>query len=241
MKEKRQPKNCQEWMRLFLICLAFIYGHLAHGQISIRGKVTSDQGESIPGANVLLKNTDIGTVTDSEGNYILEVPNENQPLVFSFIGYRSQEESINGRTTVNVQLQSDIQGLDEAVVIGYGTVQKTDLTGSVGRAAVEDLIKAPVASFTDPLAGHVAGVRVSSNDGQPGGGTNIVIRGAGSLTQSTSPLYVIYGFPVEDLDPATLNPEDIQSMTILKDASSTAVYGSRAANGVILIQTKRGM
>src|SRR5690606_19182451 len=217
------------------------YVHLAHAQISIRGKVTAEDGESIPGTNVLLKNNDIGTVTDSEGHYILEVTNENNPLVFSFIGYQTQEERINGRTIINVQLQPDIQGLDEVVIIGYGSVQKTDLTGSVGRVDVEDLIKAPVASFTEALAGRVAGVRVSGSDGQPGGGMNIVIRGAGSLTQSTSPLYVIDGFPVEDLDPATLNPEDIESMTILKDASSTAVYGSRAANGVILIQTKRGM
>src|SRR5690606_24539825 len=139
------------------------------------------------------------------------------------------------------QLGTGFQALDEGVVIGYGSVQKTALTGSVRRVDVEDLIKAPVASFTEALAGRVAGVRVSGSDGQPGGGMNIVIRGAGSLTQSTSPLYVIDGFPVEDLDPATLNPEDIESMTILKDASSTAVYGSRAANGVIPIQPKRGM
>src|SRR5690606_26977765 len=165
-------------------------------------------------------------------------------LYFPLLGIklRRNASTVERSSTCNCsQLQPDIQGLDEVVVIGYGSVQKTDLTGSVGRVAVEDLIKAPVASFTDALAGRVAGVRVSNNDGQPGEGTNIVIRGAGSLTQSTSPLYVIDGFPVENLDPATLNPEDIQSMTILKDASSTAVYGSRAANGVILIQTKRGM
>src|SRR5690606_42101330 len=165
-------------------------------------------------------------------------------LYFPLLGIklRRNASTVGRSSTCNCsQLQPDIQGLDEVVVIGYGSVQKTDLTGSVGRVAVEDLIKAPVASFTDALAGRVAGVRVSSNDGQPGGGTNIVIRGAGSLTQSTSPLYVIDGFPVENLVPATLNPEDIQSMTILKDYSSTAVYGSHAANGVILIQTNRDM
>ena len=242
MKKKLYLTRFLDVMRPVLLCMALLATHLALGQqVSIKGKVTAEDGESIPGVNVFVKNTSIGTVTDMEGNYSLIVPNENNPLVFSFIGYISQEVAINGRTVINIQLQSDVQGLDEVVVIGYGTVQKTDLTGSVGRVAVEDLIKAPVASFTDALAGRVAGVRVSSNDGQPGGGTNIVIRGAGSLTQSTSPLYVIDGFPVEDLDPATLNPEDIESMTILKDASSTAVYGSRAANGVILIQTKRGM
>src|SRR5690554_1040610 len=208
---------------------------------TVKGKVTSQEGESIPGANVTVKNSTLGTVTDIDGNYSLVVPEENQQLVFSFIGYVAQEIPINGRSVIDVVMETDVQALEEVVIIGYGTVQKSDLTGSVGRVEMEDLIKAPVASFTDALAGRVAGVRVSGTDGQPGAEMNIVIRGAGSLTQSTSPLFVIDGFPIEDFDPTTLNPEDIESMTILKDASSTAVYGSRAANGVILIQTKRGI
>ena len=208
---------------------------------TVRGTVTAEDGESIPGANVTVKNTSIGTVTNLDGNYKINIPDGNQTLVVSFIGYVSQEIPINGRSEIDIVLEPDVQALEEVVVIGYGTVQKSDLTGSVGRVEMEDLIKAPVPSFTDALAGRVAGVRVSGTDGQPGAEMNIVIRGAGSLTQSTSPLFVIDGFPVEDFDPATLNPEDIESMTILKDASSTAVYGSRAANGVILIQTKRGM
>ena len=114
------------------------------------------------------------------------------------------------------------------------------MTGSVGYVNVTDIAKAPVPSFASALAGRVAGVQVNASDGQPGGGINIMIRGAGSLTQSTTPLYVVDGFPIENLDPATINPEDIESISILKDASSTAIYGSRGANGVVLIQTKRG-
>lgn len=242
MNKKLRQKRFPSIRRMVLMGLVFLGSLQVYSQdIMIRGKVLSEEGESIPGANVSVKNSTLGTVTDIEGNYQIQVPDENQTLVFSFIGYVTQEIPVNGRSQIDITMESDIQALQEVVIIGYGSVQKSDLTGSVGRVEMEDLIKAPVASFTDALAGRVAGVRVSGSDGQPGGGMNIVIRGAGSLTQSTSPLYVIDGFPIEDLDPATLNPEDIASMTILKDASSTAVYGSRAANGVILIQTKRGM
>jgi TonB-linked SusC/RagA family outer membrane protein len=242
MNKKLPQKRFPSFSRMFLLGLAFLGSLQVYSQdIMIKGRVLSEEGESIPGANVSVKNSNLGTVTDIEGNYQIQVPDENQVLVFSFIGYVTQEIPVNGRSQIDVTMESDIQALQEVVIIGYGSVQKSDLTGSVGRVEIEDLVKAPVASFADALAGRVAGVRVSGSDGQPGGGMNIVIRGAGSLTQSTSPLYVIDGFPVEDLDPATLNPEDIESMTILKDASSTAVYGSRAANGVILIQTKRGI
>src|SRR5690606_35207807 len=130
--------------------------------------------------------------------------------------------------------------LDDVVVVGYGTVKKDDLTGSVAQVDMKDLMEAPVGSFDEALAGRVAGVQVSSNDGQPGGGMNIVIRGANSLTQSTDPLYVIDGFPIEDPDNAAINPEEIESLTVLKDASATAIYGARGANGVMIIQTKKG-
>jgi TonB-linked SusC/RagA family outer membrane protein len=241
MSRKLQLETGLHPCRWLLVTIALLVTFHANSQdIVVRGKVTSADGESIPGVNVAVQNTTLGTVTDADGSYSIQVPNENQTLVFSFIGYVAQQISVNGRSVIDVQLESDVRSLEEVVIIGYGTVKKPDLTGAVGRVAVDELVKAPVATFTEALAGRVAGVRVSSDDGQPGGGMNIVIRGAGSLTQSTSPLYVIDGFPVEDLNPATLNPEDIASMTILKDASSTAVYGSRAANGVILIQTKRG-
>src|SRR5690554_960466 len=243
MKENLQFKIHTFPWQYFLFALVLLINFKVSAQnLTISGKVISaEDGQSIPGVNISVQNSTLGTVTNIDGDYSITVPDGNSTLIFSFIGYVSQTIPINGRSVIDVQLQSDVQGLDEVVVIGYGSVQKTDLTGSVGRVDVEDMIKAPVASFSEALAGRVAGVRVSGSDGQPGGGVNIVIRGAGSLTQSTSPLYVIDGFPIENLDPTTLNPEDIESMTILKDASSTAVYGSRAANGVILIQTKRGL
>lgn len=243
MKENLQFKIHTFPWQYFLFALVLLISFQVSAQnITISGKVISaEDGQSIPGVNVSVQNSTLGTVTNIDGDYSITVPDGNSSLIFSFIGYVSQTIPLNGRSVIDVQLESDVQGLDEVVVIGYGSVQKTDLTGSVGRVDVEDMIKAPVASFSEALAGRVAGVRVSGSDGQPGGGVNIVIRGAGSLTQSTSPLYVIDGFPIENLDPTTLNPEDIESMTILKDASSTAVYGSRAANGVILIQTKRGL
>src|SRR5690606_10578822 len=153
--------------------------------------------------------TTLGTVTDTEGAYSIQLPQADHTLVFSFIGYVSQQIPVNGRSQIDIQLESDLRALEEVVIIGYGSVSKTDLTGSVGQVNVSELEKAPVSSFAEALAGRVAGVRVSATDGQPGGGYNIVIRGAGSLTQSTSPLFVVDGFPVEDLDPASLNQEDI--------------------------------
>src|SRR5690606_37736621 len=161
-------------------------------------------------------------------------------LVFSFVGYVTKEVAVGNQTTIDVQMEVDAKSLEELVVVGYGTVKKSDLTGSVSTLQVSDMIKAPVGNFADALAGRAAGVRVFSNDGQPGGGVNIMIRGAGSLTQSTAPLYVIDDFPIENFNPSTLNPEDIESISILKDASSASIYGSRAANGVVLIKTKRG-
>ncbi|HEY0769210.1 MAG TPA: TonB-dependent receptor plug domain-containing protein, partial [Sphingobacteriaceae bacterium] len=206
----------------------------------IRGTVTeAPAGVPLPGVSVRVKGSGTGTTTAANGNYTIQAKSTDV-LVFTFLGLKPQEVTVGTKTTINVSLQSDATSLSEVVVIGYGQVAKPDLTGSVGVVPVEDMAKAPVGSFAEALAGRVAGVRVNATDGQPGGEVNIVIRGAGSLTQNTSPLYVIDGFPVEDPDPSTLNPEEIESMTILKDASSTAIYGSRAANGVILIQTKRG-
>ena len=208
--------------------------------VPIEGTVTGENGETLPGVSVLIKGTQRGTVTNANGEFQLEVPGASSVLVFSFVGYLTQEIVVGNQTTLNVVISVDTKALDEVVVVGYGSSRKSDLTGSVGTVDVGALVKAPVASFADALSGRVAGVQVSSNDGQPGGGFNILIRGAGSLTQSTSPLFVVDGFPIEDLNPNTLNQEDIKSISILKDASSTAIYGSRAANGVVLIETKRG-
>ncbi|MGX5816709.1 SusC/RagA family TonB-linked outer membrane protein [Chitinophaga lutea] len=210
----------------------------AQARPPVTGRVT-EAGSALIGVTVTVQSSNRKTYTDKEGRFSIEA-GPTDVLQFSFIGMDPLTEPVNGRTAVNVEMKKKESGLGEVVVIGYNTVKRSDLTGAVGQANVKDMNKAPVASFAEALAGRVAGVQVSSADGQPGAGVNITVRGPGSLTQDVSPLYVIDGFPVEDLDPATLNMDDIESLSILKDASSTAIYGSRAANGVVLIQTKRG-
>lgn len=208
---------------------------------TVAGRILSaSDNQPLNGVTVQLVGSTHATTADPSGNYRLAGVPSGSSLTFSFVGFKTQTIAVGGRSKIDVILQSEATSLDQVVVIGYGSVKKTDLTGSVGYVNVKDLAKAPVASFADALSGRVAGVQVNSSDGQPGGGINIMIRGAGSLTQSTTPLYVVDGFPIENLDPNTLNPDDIESISILKDASSTAIYGSRGANGVVLIQTKRG-
>ncbi|MBO9151531.1 SusC/RagA family TonB-linked outer membrane protein [Chitinophaga sp. GCM10012297] len=208
---------------------------------SVTGKVTDDQGVGLPGVSVRLKNGTAGASTDKNGAFTVKVPNLQGTLVFNHIGFKKHEEPLRGRTSITITLLEDASKLNEVVVIGYGSTSKKDLTGSVSQVQVEDLQKAPVLSFDQALAGRVAGVQVSSNDGQPGAeGINIVIRGANSLSQSNSPLFVVDGFPMEDPENMSLNPEDIKTINILKDASATAIYGARGANGVVVIETKRG-
>ncbi|GGH20193.1 TonB-dependent receptor [Sphingobacterium alkalisoli] len=208
--------------------------------IAVRGRVLDSQGKPLAGALISIKGSDAKIVSDLHGDFLIEVPNTTSILLVTFIGYQPQELKIGNQTDITVQMKIVQQDIDQVVVVGYGIVDRKDLTGSVGQVKMDDLIKAPVASFDEALAGRVAGVQVSSGDGQPGSGVNIVIRGASSLTQDNSPLYVIDGFPIEDPTSAALNPQDILSIDILKDASATAIYGSRAANGVIIIETKKG-
>ena len=209
--------------------------------INIRGAVVDNQGLPLPGVTVKIKGTNKGVNTDVNGNYSINVPDQNAVLVFSFIGYGTKEITVGTKTTVNVTLVAEASALDEVMVIGYGEVLKKDVTGSVGQVNIKDLAIAPVMSFDQALAGRVAGVQVASSDGQPGAeGINIIIRGAGSITQDISPLYVIDGFPMEDFDPASLSTDDIESINILKDASATAIYGARGANGVVVIESKKG-
>ncbi len=223
---------------LLMLFLSFSEQVFSQQLKTITGTVL-ESGLPLPGVTVRIKGSNRGSTTLANGKYSIQAAS-TETLVFAFLGMETRELVVGNRTTIDVTLLASSSSLSEVVVIGYGTVAKPDLTGSVGVVPMDDMMKAPVGTFAEALAGRVAGVRVNAADGQPGGGINIVIRGAGSLTQSTSPLYVIDGFPVEDPDPASINPEEIESMTILKDASSTAIYGSRAANGVILIQTKRG-
>src|SRR5690606_13540245 len=209
---------------------------------TITGKVTDEAGMGMAGVTVKVKNSTVGSVTNSDGIYSIQVPESNETtLIFSFLGYITQEVSLNGRSVINIQMSADDRKLNEVVVIGYGSVQRSDLTGAVASVNMADLAKAPVTTFDEALAGRVAGVTVSGSDGQPGAVNNIVIRGPGSITQDNSPLYVIDGFPMEDSDNSSINPNDIESIDVLKDASATAIYGSRGANGVIIITTKKGV
>lgn len=210
------------------------------GTITITGKVTDDKNMPLPGVSVVVENTRIATSTKDNGFYSLNVPNEKAVLLFSSVGFSSQKKVVGANTVINVQLQQENSRLNEVVVVGYGTVLKKDLTGAVGSVKMEDLQKAPVRSFEEALAGRIAGVQVSSSDGQPGVSSNITIRGSNSITQNNSPLYVIDGFPIENPDNNAINPAEIESIEVLKDASATAIYGARGANGVIIITTKRG-
>lgn len=210
-------------------------------QVLVKGTVKDNLGEGVPGASVQIKGTSQGTVTDLDGKFALSVPNKNATLVVSFIGYITVEQKVDPQKPMTITLREDTKTLDEVVVVGYQEVRKRDLTGSVAKANMNDILTAPVASFDQALGGRIAGVNVTSGEGMPGGTMNIVIRGNNSLTQENSPLFVIDGFPVEDTSASsTLNPSDIESIDFLKDASATAIYGARGANGVVIVTTKKG-
>ncbi|MCI1646864.1 MAG: TonB-dependent receptor [Bacteroides sp.] len=208
--------------------------------VSVTGTITDNQGPII-GAQVLVGGTHNGCITDVNGKYkIANVP-EGGTLIVSFIGYKTQKIAVKGRNIINITLKENSELLDEVVVIGYQEVRKKDLTGSVSKANMNDLLSAPVATFDQAMGGRIAGVNVSSNEGMPGSQMNITIRGNNSLTQDNSPLYIIDGFPVEDSSVgSSINPSDIESIDILKDASATSIYGARGANGVVIITTKKG-
>lgn len=220
----------------------------------VTGVVLDELGEPVIGVTVRVKNDKRnGTITNADGRYVISV-SKNATLIFSYIGYRTQEVAVKGRNTVNVTLSEDSQMLEETVVIGYGSVKKRDLTGAVSSLKSEDLLKTNPVSINQGLQGKMAGVNVSQSDGAPGAGINIQIRGANSFTTSTEPLYVVDGMPYsmgegrstdfgmkQSNNPlSTISPQDILSIEVLKDASATAIYGSRAANGVVLITTKSG-
>ena len=213
-------------------------------QITVNGVVQDTQGEPIIGANILVKGTANGTITDLDGNFQLTA-DADALLVISYIGYVTQE--LPAQPVMNITLREDAEQLEEVVVIGYGSVKKNDLSGSVVAIKAEDMNKGAVTSPQELIQGKVPGLYVSAGDGQPGAGSSIRIRGGASLNASNDPLIVIDGVPVaNDAAPgtpnalATINPNDIETFTVLKDASATAIYGSRASNGVILITTKKG-
>ena len=239
---------------------------LAAYEKTITGRVTDlSTDEGLPGVNVVVKNTTVGTVTDIEGNYRLTAPDDAETLVFSSVGYTREEVTIGNQTNINVEMAPDIQALSEVVVIGYGSVERKDLTGAVSTANIQGIAEIPVPSIDQIFSGRVAGLQITQSSGQPGSGSSIRIRGGNSLTGSNEPLFVIDGFPILNDNSALetrdatgqpnsevgtgqgqpngtlnwLNPADIESIEVLKDASATAIYGSRGANGVIIITTKQ--
>lgn len=203
----------------------------------VSGRVTDSRGEPLPDISVMLKGTSTGTTSDADGKYNIYAPT-NGVLIFSNIGYSSREIPVEGRSTIDVVLQQNASDLNQVVVVGYGSQKRKDLTGSVGSVSGKDIADLSVTRVDQALSGKVAGVQVKAVSGQPGAAPQIRIRGIGSISAGTDPLYVVDGFPTDNIQ--TLNPNDIASIDILKDASATAIYGSRGANGVVIINTKRG-
>jgi TonB-dependent starch-binding outer membrane protein SusC len=222
---------------LLLFCAFPIFAQNTNVR-TIKGTVTDKASrETLAGVTVVVPGTNIGFITDNDGRYSINVPLKDSVLQFSFVGYLTQVVSIKNQTQIDIFLEEDIQSLEEIVVVGYGTQKKSDLTGSISTVSVEELGKRNVSSVGQALQGQVAGVDVSSSSGTPGAGVTIRIRGIGTLN-SSDPLYVVDGMMVNDID--FVNPNDIESMQVLKDASATAIYGSRGANGVVLLTTKKG-
>ena len=221
---------------LFLFCLQ---APLLFAQTwKITGNISaSDDPFPVTGANITLKGTTIGTISDLDGNFSISA-SKGDILVFSFIGYKTQEKEVISDAPLKIILEPDNLMLDEVVAIGYGTMKKSDLTGAVTSVKADQLQKTPAAGLDQALQGRAAGVTVNSNSGQPGAAATIRIRGIGSAIGGNDPLYVVDGVITTDI--SFLSPNDIKSTEILKDASATAIYGSRGANGVILVTTKSG-
>lgn len=232
LKKSQPHRNFQIW--LIALTLTFVSA-TTFGQVS--GKVTSSSGEVLPGVSVSIKGTNQGTTTDGNGNYKIAETNQNTVLTFSFIGYESIQETVGSRSIINVSLSEDEQTLDEVVVVGYGTQKKSSLTGAISTVTQKELTALPVVSLTQAMQGRVPGVSITNNSG-PGTEPRVRIRGVGSISLDPNPLYVIDGVPAGGMN--NIDPKDIESLEVLKDASAAAIYGSRAANGVILITTKKG-
>jgi TonB-dependent starch-binding outer membrane protein SusC len=230
-----------------------LLGEAKQQPIVISGIVNDENGSPLLGATVVVKNSTIGSVTDLDGRYTLSVPANAEVLVFSYIGMQTREENINGRTVINITLFEETLDIDEVIVIGYGSLRRSDLTGAISSVKAEDLQRTPITSIDQGLIGRAAGVMVTQTSGMPGAIASIRVRGSSSLEGGNEPLYVIDGFPIYGGSGfgatggnarisglAGFNPGDIVSVEILKDASATAIYGARAANGVVLITTRRG-
>ena len=244
-------------LRAMSFVVAVFWATTAMADIVVKGVVADDSGLPIPGANVTeLNSKGNGTITNVDGQYSIVVKGPKSVLRFSFIGYTKEDVTVGNKTQIDVQLSEDSKSLDEVVVIGYGTMRKKDLSGAVASIKSEDLMIGNPTSFSQALQGKLAGVQVNSNDGAPGSGMSITIRGANSFSTSSQPLYIVDGIPFDAGSAPTsganennnttsnplslINPNDIESIDVLKDASATAIYGSRGANGVVMITSKRG-
>ncbi|WP_419033046.1 SusC/RagA family TonB-linked outer membrane protein, partial [Dysgonomonas gadei] len=247
--ERKRKNRCAKVFLIIMLGIITLSSsmHAQSGTITVKGNVKDSNGEPIISGSVVVKGTTTGTVTDLDGNYELKAP-ENGTLVFSYVGFTSQEIQIAGRTSIDVVLSEDAELLKEVVIIGYGSVKKEDLTGSVTAISANSLAKGMATSASDLLIGKAPGVSVVTDGGAPGSAAKIRIRGGSSMKASNDPLIVIDGVPVDNTTSingmanplASVNPNDIESFSVLKDASAAAIYGSRASNGVIIITTKKG-
>ncbi len=223
-------------IKLTLLLQALLCLQLAQAQTTVTGKVTGE-GEPLIGASVVVKGTSTGVIADESGSYSIEVPDQDAILIYSFVGYLTEEISVGNQTAINMELIADIMLLDELVVIGYGTQKKSDLTGAISSINGDELIKTPEINIDHAMQGRAAGVQVSSNSGAPGSPVTVRIRGVGTIGDA-DPLYVVDGLPLSDAN--FINPADIEDIQILKDASACAIYGAAAANGVVMITTRKG-
>jgi TonB-dependent starch-binding outer membrane protein SusC len=225
------------WLVPLLLMLALAFS--AHAQNTLRGKVTDDVGDPLPGVNILIKGTATGVTTDGSGEYTIEIPSPGSVLVFSFIGFSTVEQTVTNQTTLDVSLKPSISTLGEIVVVGYGTQKKSDVTGSLVQVNSQALQEVPVANIQQALQGRMAGIEVQRIGTAPGATARIRVRGERSVLGSNDPLIILDGIPFEG-NLSDINPDEIATLSVLKDASATAIYGSRGANGVVLITTKRG-
>lgn len=223
---------CSTVLLSMLCILVFAQGR------TVSGVVKDATGEPMIGVNVLVKGTTNGSITDLDGMYSISGVKNSDVLVVTYIGFVTQEVKVGNLKTVDIVLKEDSKTLEEVVVIGYGSVKKKDLTGSVATVNSESLAAVPVASATEALTGKMAGVQITTTEGSPDADMKIRVRGGGSITGDNAPLFIVDGFPVESI--SDIPASEIEDMTVLKDASSTAIYGSRGANGVILVTTKSG-
>lgn len=224
----------------YLMIVFFTIGSLqVLAQRTVKGTVTGEDNEPLVGVNIIIKGTNTGTISDVNGGYSLDVQDDDAVLIFSFIGYETQEIRVGVKSILDASLMPDAESLEEVVVVGYAVQRDKDITGAVESLSAKDLPEAPVAQVGQLLQGRMAGVNINQNSGRPGEGLNFRIRGAFSLTAGSDPLYVVDGMPLEG-NISNLNPNEIESISVLKDAAAASLYGSRAANGVILVQTKTG-